>query len=100
MDTKFTVRLKKIDQLKLKAQAKELNISQSELIRELIRKNFGADIKEHNELIKEIRIQLRGLSTNINQIAKKVNSKKLLDELEEAKRIHKEVDRIWQLLRL
>lgn len=100
MEKKFTVRLKETDRLKLKVQAEELNISQSEMIRELIRKNFCDDIKEHNILINELRVLLRGLTNNINQIAKKINSRVLINEIEEAKKIHNEVYKICQLLKL
>ena len=95
----FTVRLTEDDHIKLIYQARKLNISQSEFLRELIRKNLFYDIKEYNELLDDLRKATRNLSNNINQIAKKVNSTAMLNELEEAKKLHKEIVKIWQLLK-
>lgn len=95
----FTVRLAKEDHLKLILQAEKLNISQAELLRELIRKNLIDDIGELNELLDDLRKVVRNLSNNINQIAKKVNSSILINELEEAKKLHEEITKVWQLLK-
>jgi hypothetical protein len=95
----FTVRLTEDDHIKLIYQARKLNISQSEFLRELIRKNLLYDIKEYNELLDDLRKATRNLSNNINQIAKKVNSTAMLNELEEAKKLHEEIVKIWQLLK-
>ena len=96
----FTIRLTKEDHLKLILQAKKLNISQAELLRELLRKNMYEDIKEYNEVLDDLRKAARNLSNNINQIAKKVNSNVLIDELEEAKKLQKEITKVWQSLKL
>ncbi len=96
---KFTVRLVEEDHLKLIYQAKKLNLSQAQLLRELIQKGIFDDIKEYNELLNDLRKVTRNLSNNINQIAKKINSKILLNELEEADKLHKEITKIWQLLK-
>lgn len=96
---KFTVRLTDDDHIKLVYQAKKLNVSQSELLRELIRKNMFYDIKEYNELLDDLRKATRNLSNNINQIAKKINSTAMINELEEAKKLHEEIRKIWQLLK-
>lgn len=95
----FTVRLTEEDHLKLIYQAEKLNVSQAEFLRELIRKNLIDDIKEYNECIDDLRKVTRTLSNNINQIAKKVNSNTMINELEEAKNLHKEIVRVWQLLK-
>lgn len=95
----FTVRLAKEDHLKLIFQAEKLNISQAELLRELLRKNMYEDIKEYNEVLDDLRKVVRNLSNNINQIAKKVNSSILINELEEAKKLHEEITKVWQLLK-
>lgn len=58
----FTIRLTKEDHLKLILQAKKLNISQAELLRELIRKNLIDDIGELNELLNDLRKIVRNLS--------------------------------------
>ena len=96
---KFTVRLTDDDHIKLVYQAKKLNVSQSELLRELIRKNMFYDIKEYNELLDDLRKATRNLSNNINQIAKKINSTAMINQLEEAKKLHEEIRKIWQLLK-
>lgn len=90
---KITVRLEELDYLKLLCQSSELNKSQNELIRELIRKNFIDDIKEHNLFLKDIFFLYKNISNNLNQIAKKVNMNTITD-----KDIKKEIDDIWQLL--
>ena len=95
----FTVRLTEDDHIKLIYQARKLNISQSEFLRELIRKNLFYDIKEYNELLDDLRKATRNLSNNINQIAKKVNSTAMINELEEAKKLQEEIVKIWQLLK-
>ena len=95
----FTIRLTKEDHLKLIFQAKKLNISQAELLRELLRKNMYEDIKEYNEVLDDLRKATRNLSNNINQIAKKVNNNILINELEEAKKLHEEITKVWQLLK-
>lgn len=90
---KITVRLEKIDHLKLLSQCSELELSQSELIRELIRKNFISDIKEHNDFLKSTFFLFKNISNNLNQIAKKVN----LNSISEND-LKEELDEIWQLL--
>lgn len=90
---KITVRLEKIDHLKLLSQCSELNLSQSELIRELIRKNFIGDIKEHNDFLKSTFFLFKNISNNLNQISKKVN----LNSISEND-LKEELDDIWQLL--
>lgn len=96
---KFTVRLSEDDHIKLIYQANKLNISQAEFLRELIRKNLIDDIGELNELLDDLRKVARNLSNNINQIAKKINSNVLIDELEEAQKLQKEITKVWQLLK-
>ena len=95
----FTVRLTEDDHIKLIYQAKKLNISQAEFLRELIRKNLLYDIKEYNELLDDLRKVTRSLSNNINQIAKKINSTAMINELNEAEKLHEEIVKIWQLLK-
>ena len=95
----FTIRLTKEDHLKLIFQAKKLNISQAELLREKKKKNMYEDIKEYNEVLDDLRKATRNLSNNINQIAKKVNNNILINELEEAKKLHEEITKVWQLLK-
>ena len=46
-------------------------------------------------LFKEIQHQ----GNNINQIAKKINSTAMINELNEAEKLHEEIVKIWQLLK-
>lgn len=96
----FTVRLNEEDHIKLVYQADKLNISQAEFLREMIRKGLLDDIKEYNILLDDLRKATRNLSNNINQIAKKINSNILINELQEAEKLHGEITKIWQLLKL
>ena len=95
----FTIRLNERDHTYLVQQAKNLRISQAELLRELLRKNMVKDIKEYNIFLDELRKNVRTLTNNVNQIAKKVNSDILINELEEANNLQEEVKKIWQLLK-
>lgn len=96
----FTVRLSEDDHIKLVYQADKLNISQAEFLREMIRKGLLDDIKKYNILLDDLRKSTRNLSNNINQIAKKINSNILINELQEAEKLHGEITKIWQLLKL
>ena len=96
---KFTVILNADDHYKLVYKSREMNLSQANLIRELIRKSLIDDIKELNLFVDDLRKLTRSLSNNLNQISKKVNSKILLDELLEAKKLNEEITKIWQLLK-
>lgn len=96
---KFTVVLSADDHYKLVYKSKEMNLSQANLIRELIRKSLIDDIKELNLFVDDLRKLTRSLSNNLNQISKKVNSKILLDEIDEAGKLNEEITKIWQLLK-
>lgn len=94
-----TLRLNQKDHDMLVHQARQLNLNHADFFRELIRKNKFEDIKKTNEYLQELRFLTRNLSNNINQIAKKINSNIILDELEEVKTIKEEVNKVWQLLK-
>lgn len=96
---KLTVRLNQEDYLSLLCQVEKFGKSQNEFIRELIRKSFVEDIKDLNLVLDEIRKQIRFLSNNINQVAKYKHSKILFDEIEESKKIHQEIKKLWELLK-
>lgn len=96
---KFTIILSADDHYKLVYKSKEMNLSQANLIRELIRKSLIDDIKELNLFVDDLRKLTRSLSNNLNQISKKVNSKILLDEIDEAEKLNEEITKIWQLLK-
>lgn len=57
------------------------------------------DIKDYNIFLDELRKDVRTLTNNVNQIAKKVNSDILINELEEVNNLHEEIKKIWQLLK-
>lgn len=96
---KFTVILNADDHYKLVYKSREMNLSQANLIRELIRKSLIDDIKELNLFVDDLRKLTRSLSNNLNQISKKVNSKILLDEIDEAEKLNEKITKIWQLLK-
>ena len=66
-----------------------------EFVRVLIRKNMLGDIQELNENLKDIFRLKVSIGNNLNQIAKKCNSKTISDFRE----IQKELDDLWQSLK-
>lgn len=96
---KVTVRLSLEDYASLVSQSNELNKSMNEYVREMIRKNMFHNIKEFNLYLAEIYKQTKIISNNINQLAKLKNSKVLFNEIEESKRLNKELDNLCQLLK-
>ena len=96
---KVTVRLSLEDYASLVSQSNELNKSMNEYVREMIRKNMFHNIREFNLYLAEIYKQTKIISNNINQLAKFKNSKVLFDEIEESKKLNKELDNLCQLLK-
>ena len=96
---KVTVRLNLEDYASLTSQSKESDKSMNEFIREMIRKNMFHDIKEFNLYLSEIYKQTKIISNNINQLAKLKNSNVLINELEESKKLNRELDSLCQLLK-
>lgn len=76
-DIKKQVWLNEIERKTLKANAKKVGLNESEYIRSLI---MGYKPKEQpNEEFYESMNQLRGISINLNQIARKANSLGMID---------------------
>ena len=79
----------------LETQAKFFVVTKNEFVRVLIRKNMLGDIQELNENLKDIFRLKVSIGNNLNQIAKKCNSKTISDFRE----IQKELDDLWQSLK-
>lgn len=95
MKKNLSLRLEEEDYNLLENQAKLYGVTKNEFIRILIRKNMIGDIKELNENLKDIfRVKI-GIGNNLNQIAKKCNSKTILNFRE----IEKELEELWQSLK-
>lgn len=95
MKKNLSLRLDEEDYNLLEKQAKLYGVTKNEFIRILIRKNMIGDIKELNENLKDIfRVKI-GIGNNLNQIAKKCNSKIVSD----FRKIEEELENLWQSLK-
>lgn len=90
---KLTVRLDNHDHEILVKECELLKCSQNQLFRELLRSNLTFDIKEQNDLLKEILRLLKIASNNLNQIAKQTHY------TSDVESIKKELNKIWQSLK-
>jgi hypothetical protein len=91
----LSLRLDEEDYNLLETQAKLYGVTKNEFVRILIRKNMIGDIKELNENLKDIfRVKI-GIGNNLNQIAKKCNSKTILN----FRKIEEELEELWQSLK-
>lgn len=95
MKKNLSIRLEEEDYLLLEQQAKIMGVNKNEFIRILIRKNMVGDIQELNQNLKDIFKLKISIGNNLNQIAKKCNSKTISD----FKEIQKELDELWQSLK-
>lgn len=95
MKKNLSLRLDEEDYILLETQAKLYGVTKNEFMRILIRKNMIGDIKELNENLKDIFRLKVSIGNNLNQIAKKCNSKTILDFRE----IQEELDDLWQSLK-
>lgn len=95
MKKNLSLRLDEKDYNLLENQAKLYGVTKNEFVRILIRKNMLGDIKELNENLKDIFRVKVSIGNNLNQIAKKCNSKSISDFRE----IQKELDDLWQSLK-
>ncbi len=95
MKKNLSIRLEEEDYLLLEQQAKIMGVTKNEFIRILIRKNMVGDIQELNQNLKDIFKLKISIGNNLNQIAKKCNSKTISD----FKEIQKELDELWQSLK-
>ena len=95
MKKNLSLRLDEEDYNLLETQAKLYGVTKNEFGRVLIRKNMLGDIQELNENLKDIFRLKVSIGNNLNQIAKKCNSKTISDFRE----IQKELDDLWQSLK-
>lgn len=95
MKKNLSLRLEEEDYNLLQQQAKLYGVTKNEFVRVLIRKNIVGDLKELNENLKDIFKLKVSIGNNLNQIAKKCNSKTISDFRE----IQKELDDLWQSLK-
>lgn len=95
MKKNLSLRLDEEDYNLLETQAKLYGVTKNEFARVLIRKNMLGDIQELNENLKDIFRLKVSIGNNLNQIAKKCNSKTISDFRE----IQKELDDLWQSLK-
>lgn len=95
MKKNLSLRLEEEDYNLLETQAKLLGVTKNEFVRILIRKNMAGDIKELNENLKDIFRAKIGIGNNLNQIAKKCNSKAVSN----FRKIEEELEELWQSLK-
>ena len=95
MKKNLSLRLDEDDYNLLVKQAKILGVTKNEFVRILIRKNMAGDIKELNENLKDIFRAKIGIGNNLNQIAKKCNSKAVSNFI----KIEEELEELWQSLK-
>ena len=104
---KVSFKLSETELLKLEADAKKAGKNRSEYLRELVKNSKGVDTTFAADRSSFIR-QITGIATNVNQIAKVVNTQGFAYSsdingikwnLEEIKRLMQEVLVTWQSLR-
>lgn len=104
---KVSFKLSETELLKLEADAKKAGKNRSEYLRELVKNSKGVDTTFAADRSSFIR-QITGIATNVNQIAKVVNTRGfayssdingIKRDLEDIKRLMQEVLVTWQSLR-
>lgn len=104
---KVSFKLSESELLKLESDARKAGKNRSEYLRELVKNSKGVDTTFASDRSSFIR-QITGIATNVNQIAKVVNTQGfayssdmngLKRDLEEIKRLTQEVLSVWQSLR-
>lgn len=104
---KVSFKLSEAELLKLESDAKKAGKNRSEYLRELVKNSKGVDTTFASDRSSFIR-QITGIATNVNQIAKVVNTQGfaytsdidgLKRDLEDIKRLTQEVLSVWQSLR-
>lgn len=104
---KVSFKLSEMELLKLESDAKKAGKNRSEYLRELVKNSKGVDTTFAADRSTFIR-QITGIATNVNQIAKVVNTQGfayssdingIKRDLEDVKRLMQEVLVTWQSLR-
>lgn len=104
---KVSFKLSETELLKLESDAKKVGKNRSEYLRELVKNSKGVDTTFAADRSTFIR-QITGIATNVNQIAKVVNTRGfayssdingIKRDLEDIKRLMQEVLVTWQSLR-
>lgn len=104
---KVSFKLSEAELLKLESDARKAGKNRSEYLRELVKNSKGVDTTFASDRSSFIR-QITGIATNVNQIAKVVNTQGfaytsdidgLKRDLEDIKRLTQEVLSVWQSLR-
>lgn len=104
---KVSFKLSETELLKLESDARKAEKNRSEYLRELVKNSKGVDATFASDRSSFIR-QITGIATNVNQIAKVVNTQGfaytsdidgLKRDLEDIKRLTQEVLSVWQSLR-
>ena len=104
---KVSYKLSETELLKLESDAKKAGKNRSEYLRELVKNSKGVDTTFAADRSSFIR-QITGIATNVNQIAKVVNTQGfayssdingIKRDLEDIKRLMQEVLVTWQSLR-
>lgn len=106
-DYKISFKLSETELLKLEFDAKKAGKNRSEYLRELVKNSKGVDATFAADRSSFIR-QITGIATNVNQIAKVVNTQgyvytsdiiRIKRDLEDIKKLMQEVLSVWQSLR-
>lgn len=104
---KVSFKLSETELIKLESDAKRAGKNRSEYLRELVKNSKGVDTTFAADRSTFIR-QITGIATNVNQIAKVVNTQGfaytsdingMKRDLEDIKRLMQEVLSVWQSLR-
>lgn len=96
---RLNIRLTQSDYDKLIFQVKKLNTTQVNFMRELIRKSMYEDIRTFNTFLEDIWRLTRIISNNVNQIAKKANTRLEKGYIFEIVKINEELRKLWQSLK-
>ena len=104
---KVSFKLSETELMKLESDANRAGKNRSEYLRELVKNSKGVDTTFAADRSSFIR-QITGIATNVNQIAKVVNTQGfaytsdingIKRDLEDIKRLMQEVLSVWQSLR-
>lgn len=106
-DYKISFKLSESELMKLESDAKKAGKNRSEYLRELVKNSKGVDTTFASDRSSFIR-QITGIATNVNQIAKVVNTQgyaytsditKIKNDLADIRKLMQEVLVLWQSLR-